>query len=159
MTTHSRMHPCTWCNVNKHNLENRGVPRTARSLKDCFWRFFESGSQRPAAKQFDNVVHPCIFAGSDDDLVMDHLPPPELHLLIGPVATLYSGLRSEWPGASDWLKACNVECENYHVQSFTGNSAMTLLLNVDKLQSMCPRISCLRECDFLLFRQHSETKL
>lgn len=66
------------------------------------------------------------------------VPPPELHLLIGPVATLFSGLLSVWPSANDWLKVCNVECENYHGQSFTGNSAMTLLRNVDKLQSMCP---------------------
>ena len=143
ITSHSSMHPCTWCNANKHRLHLSGAPRTIGSLHDCFWQYFECGSQRATAKRFDNVVHPSLLIGPQADLVLDHLPPPELHLLTGPVATIYSSLVSIWPEACMWLKACNVETESYHGQSFTGNSARRLLKNVDKLQSMCP-IECLK---------------
>ena len=126
-----------------HHLEKCGIPRTIGSLKNCFWRYFESVSQRATAKQFDTVVHPSIITGADDALILDHLPPPELHLLTRPVTTLFAGLVSLWPNAHTLLKACNVECESYHGLSFTGNDARHLLKNVDMLQSMCP-LECLK---------------
>ena len=44
-----------------------------------------------SVKTFGNVIHEPLVGAKDNDLVIDILPPPELHLLLGVVNTLFSG--------------------------------------------------------------------
>ena len=46
------------------------------------------------------------------------LPPPEVHLLIGPVDKMYAAIESLWPDSKNWLKLCNVKKEDCHGGSF-----------------------------------------
>ena len=62
-----------------------------------------------------------------------HYAPPELHLLIGPVDTMFNGLKSKWPKADNWAKLCNVQEDQYLGGTFNGNSCMRLLTHVDQL--------------------------
>ena len=50
-----------------------------------------SGENRQQAKHYGNVIHMPILSGEPDTLVIDLLPPPELHLLLGVVNTLFKG--------------------------------------------------------------------
>ena len=51
-----------------------------------------AGGDHKKAKLYDNVIHePVLDDGCDDMEVLDVLPPPELHLLLGVVYTLCAG--------------------------------------------------------------------
>ena len=67
---------------------------------DLFWRYFDERAERKDAKSYGNVFHPNMFAGGVIDepkLIILLVPPPELHLLIGPVNTMYDELCKIWP--------------------------------------------------------------
>lgn len=87
-------------------------------------------------------MHLPILSGKPNERFIEILPPPELHLLIGTVSTMYKGLENEWPQVNQWATACNVVKEAMHGGTFTGNSARMLLNKVDILQAMCP-LTCL----------------
>jgi hypothetical protein len=72
-------------------------------LKQSFSNFKEAGQVRKKAKLFHNVVHPSIVQGPDDCPVIMLIPPPELHLLTGPVNTLYCNMKNIWPDCEQWL--------------------------------------------------------
>lgn len=138
LMAHSSSHPCSWCNIHKNDLGNQGELRTLGSLRQMYWNFFDAGKNASNAKNFENVVHPPIFKNSDDTLVLDIIPPPELHLLLGAVNALYIGLNKVWPECQRWADAVNVTREAYHGGSFTGNSCRKLLKGLDVLQELCP---------------------
>ena len=73
-----------------------------------------------------------MFASGNVDemmLVLLLLPPPELHLLIRPVNTIYDAMNKVWLGSEVWLKMVNVIREEYHGGSFNSNDSRKLLKN------------------------------
>ena len=143
LMSHSSCHPCAWCDTDKDNLHKVGKQRTISGLMNMFWDFFDSRKQKKDAKNFGNVVHLPIIC---DDIenhapVISLIPPPELHLLIGPVNKLYYSLENEWPESEAWLKSCNVKKEEYHGGQFVGNDSRKLLKNVHKLEALNPPTS------------------
>ena len=143
LMNHSSCHPCAWCDADKDNLHQVGNQRTISSLMKLFWDFFESKKDKKDAKHFGNVIHPPIICDNidDDTPVICLIPPPELHLLLGPVNKLYTELEEEWPECELWLKKCNVKKEDYHGCQFAGNESRKLLKNVDKLEALHPPAS------------------
>lgn len=90
LMAHGSAHPCTWCDQHSSCLKCKGNLRTLGSITAMFWKWREETDGNPRqAKHFDNVVHLPILKGKPTDLVIDLLPPPELHLLLGPVNTHY----------------------------------------------------------------------
>ena len=77
----------------------------------------------------------------NDTPVICIIPPPELHLLIGPVNKLYESLESKWPDSEEWLKVCNVKKEEYHGGKFAGNESRKLLRYVNRLEQLNPPAS------------------
>ena len=110
---------------------------------NLFWDFFESKKEKKDAKHFGNVIHPPIICDDieNDTPVICIIPPPELHLLIGPVNKLYDSLESEWPESEAWLKVCNIKREEYHGGQFAGNESRKLLKSIDKLEGLNPPAS------------------
>ena len=51
-----------------------------------------AGGDKRDAKAHGNVVHLPMLSVAADELVIEHVPPPELHLLLGAVNTLFTGL-------------------------------------------------------------------
>ena len=90
--THSSMHPCCWCNINKYNLDKKGEERTIGSLNELYWEFYHSRADKSKAKEYGNAIHPSMVNGNDATPIMEIVPPPELHLLLGPVNTLYKAM-------------------------------------------------------------------
>ena len=97
MMSHSSCNPCAWCDITKDGCHIKGNQRTISSLMNLLWDFFESRNKKSEAKKFRNIIHPPIIFDNIDDTtpVISLIPPPELHLLIGPVNKLYAALESE----------------------------------------------------------------
>ena len=53
------------------------------------------------------MVHPSIVKVPDSSKksVLEVIPPPQLHLLLGPVNTMYKALADRWEKVGDWLEA------------------------------------------------------
>ena len=143
LMSHSSCHPCAWCDFDKDNLHKVGKQRTIASLMKLFWDFFDSQKDKKDAKNFGNVIHPPIICDDieNDTPVISLIPPPELHLLMGPVNKLYNSLENQWPESEAWLKACNVKKEAYHGRQFAGNESRKLLKNVHQLEALNPPTS------------------
>ena len=97
--------------------------RTIQSLMDLFWDYFAANAAREDAKDYGNVIHANVFAGGNIDpstLIILLVPPPELHLLLGPVNTLYNVLFNVWAPYEEWIKRLNIKREEYHGGSFNG---------------------------------------
>ena len=92
-----------------------------------------------------NCVHePLVWDGTEDmkdELMLHLIPPAELHLLIGPVNTIFKELEEIWSeGANDWAKRCHAFKEGLHGGEFNGNSCMRLLHkeSIEMLESLIP---------------------
>ena len=92
-----------------------------------------------------NCVHePLFWDGTDDmkdELMLHLIPPAELHLLIGPVNTIFKELEELWPeGSNTWAKSCHAYKEGLHGGEFNGNSCMRLLHDesLSLLETMIP---------------------
>jgi hypothetical protein len=141
LMAHGSSHPCSWCDVSKSQLMNKGELRTLANLLEKFWAWHGSGKGVDKAKDFGNCVHPPLFTAQQEDTkILDLIPPPELHLMIGPVNTLFNSMAKVWPDALQWAENCHVIREAMHSGSFTGNSTRKLLPHVDDLEAICPPI-------------------
>ena len=154
LMSHGSSHPCTWCDSSKSSLRFKGNLRTLGSLNDAFWRWYDETDQdKSKAKHFGNVIHCPILRGESSERVIDLLPPPELHLLIGPFNKMFKELEKEWPEAMTWPRTCFVEREAIHGGLFNGNSCKKLLSKIDALRSMCPLQGLKYVEDFEKFRK------
>ena len=79
LMSHSSMHPCCWCNVDKDNLDKTGNQRTFASLSDVFCKYFQACGTKVNAKMYGNVIHRSIIVIDDSMPVITMVPPPELH--------------------------------------------------------------------------------
>ena len=77
------------------------------------------------------VQAPLFWDGTEsmkDELMLHLIPPAELHLLLGPVNTMFEALEEVWPeGANNWAKQCHAFKEGLHGGEFNGNSCNRLL--------------------------------
>ncbi len=98
MTAHGSLHPCCWCAIDKYHLSEKGNQGTLGNLQEYFWSYFDAGAQKNKAKEFGNVTHhPIPSSFEDSNLpILFILPPPELHLLTGPVNTMYTDMKEIW---------------------------------------------------------------
>ena len=139
LMSHSSMHPCCWCDIDKHNLDKKGKQRTFDSLSQKYWNYRLANTTKDKAKDFGNAIHPSIIDCNDYKVpIIQLVPPPELHLLLGPTNHMYDELNKCWPGSVAWSDACYVKKTEYHGGSFEGNDCRKLLKNINLLQERCP---------------------
>lgn len=139
LMAHSSAHPCCWCDASKNSLHTQGHVRTLAGLHADFEAFGRSHGRSIDARNCNNVVRQPIELCRDlSTPILQVLPPPELHLLTGPVNTLFNALQNEWPDCMEWAAACHVMREALHGGCFTGNSSRTLLKRVVLLAAMAP---------------------
>lgn len=143
--SHSSLFPCTWCVGEKKNLSERAKFRTIGSILNHYSDWRNAGGAANTAKLYMNCIHAPIFTGDSDQLILDIIPPPELHLMLGVVNTVFEHMMVEFDEeTSAWTKSCNVEREVTNGGSgFNGNSCKKLLERLDYLRATCP-IGCLK---------------
>ena len=123
----------------------KGQPRSLGSIRHNYqrWRVdsLDQGRTQPL-KAYDNSVHMPLLPGADDVLVLDVLPPMELHLLLGSlnrlVDHLEKTLKDSTSGLSlhQWISRLGLARCSFHGGQFDGNSCKKLLNNADLLQTM-----------------------
>ena len=79
---------------------------------------------------------------ANDTPVLNILPPPELHLMIGVVNKMYAEMEKIWLKSEQWLDSCNVKKEAYHGGTFAVNESRKLLKNVNRLEVLSPPSQC-----------------
>lgn len=147
MMSHSCTNPCAWCDTDKNNLNTLGSCRTTQSLLESFKEWQLAGAQKNEAKRFKSCIHPPLLDTSVDWKILDIVPPPELHLMLGAVNTIINHM----------AKDCEKHVTHYtdkicHVQKeitrggcgFAGNACKTLLEKADLLRLLSESTSCLK---------------
>ena len=91
------------------------------------------------AKDFDNTIQPPLINMEDSRLIVDIIPPTELHLLLGIVNHLFKNLSEHWPRAKQWPALLHIQLQPHHRGQFAGNECHKLLQNVDILQRLAEK--------------------
>jgi len=65
----------------------------------------ENGSKN--MKTYKNVIKPSLLKESDNTLVLDVVPPPELHLVMK-IVTVCAQLLCNQPAVANWFKASGI---------------------------------------------------
>lgn len=137
-------HPCMYCTVKQDDLINKGHLRTFGRMRKKHAAWVTAGAnKRKGWKEYENCKYPPILSYEHDGmLVLIVMPPPELHLLLGVVNTVFEGLVRVWglENAISWAVAVGVSRESYHGNTFEGGPCRTLIKpkNIAKLQAMAP---------------------
>ena len=139
LMSHSSIHPCCWCDIDKYNLHQKGNQRTVGSLNKLYQEFRDAFAPKSDAKHYGNVINRPLIDGNPEIPVIHMIPPPELHLLLGPVNHIYDEMNKVWPDSYRWLDACHVKKTEYQGGKFEGNDCRKLLKNVQILNELCPQ--------------------
>ena len=142
LQAHSSAHPCTWCESSAKDLLNQGKLRTFQSLDQNVSLFNAAGSNIKRARDCMNVVHSPVFDLAGGTLVLDFIPPMELHLLIGTFNHLFAALLKVFPQGTLWTDSLHIKQQPYHGGHFAGNECRKMLKNIDLLQSIVEKHSC-----------------
>lgn len=134
--SHSSTYPCTWCYAD--DLDKVATYRTVGNILQNYLNWDAYGRKKNQAKDFKNCIYPPIVQTDEDQLILDILPPPELHLMLGVVNKIFDEMLKKCEKiASKWAKLCHVEREITHGSpAFKGNSCKILLSKVDLLRSI-----------------------
>ena len=91
----------------------------------------------PSAAEFANCVDEPLINLEDDELVINRIPPEELHLHLGSVNKHVKEINQKW-GNNRFYKWCgfrNVPVEKYYSHELNGNSCKKVLEKLDDLES------------------------
>ncbi|XP_065683561.1 uncharacterized protein LOC136096352 [Hydra vulgaris] len=134
--SHSSKHPCCWCNIDSAHLENCGQLRTFGGIRDLYKKFVKSGCDAKRSKEFENVVHLPMFAFPDRELILEAIPPMELHLLLGVVNHLIKYLVQVFPKTKQWLDSIHIQMQPFHGGHFNGKDCMKVLRKIEELMQL-----------------------
>ena len=147
--SHASKHPCCWCDADSSKLGLCGSLRIFGGIKKAHQEFIAHGNDVKKAKQFGNVIHSPLLNFPDESLILDAIPPMELHLLLGVVNHLYKNLSNIWPECKNWPEALNIPLQPFHGGHFQGNHCQKLLKNVDILQEKAEAAAAFAEFPFI----------
>ena len=158
LQNHVSSFPCPWCLAHKSELgEEAKSARTFGHIKRTNQDWIANGGKHIELKNFFNCVHEPLLHEDDDTKVIEAVPLPQLHLLLGVVNMLYKKLSSVWEnGADKWTTELNVTQNAMHGGEFNGNACRKLLKNADCLEHLAteanhfgamPIIKCFKAFD------------
>ena len=105
-------------------------------------RITYSNGKFSSAAQFKSCIAAPLIEYEDASLVIDFIPPMELHIILGIVNGLYDKLNKALVAsgspvrAKDWSDSLHLVRRHYHGGQFMGNHCSTLLDNVDALEKI-----------------------
>ena len=85
-----------------------------------------------------NISRLGLTLGKDDDLIIDLLSIPELHLHLGIVNRLLQHLNSKYPHVYEWCERNNIYVQTFRGISLNGNSCKFALNFLDDLEKEVP---------------------
>ena len=136
LQSHSSKYPCTWCYATAPYAKKAKL-RTLGQIQDYYESYVNDG--RKNAKKYFNCVHEPLINGERSDEMLDLIPPPSLHLMLGVVNTLLDKLHEKWNQAYTWAANQGIVKKNYHGGQMEGNACRKLLKKAHILQTALPR--------------------
>ena len=125
--------------------------RTFGLLRKRYSQFVAAGGKLADASKYANVVNLLLIDEEDAKRVIDVLPPPELHLLMGVVNALLNLLIRIFSleFVESWLNANNILRHGYQGGGTDGNNSMKVLKHLNSLEmalpdALAPIVDCLR---------------
>ena len=83
LSGHGGKYSCIYCEAPK-GLEY-GRIRTYGRIQECYSNYQKSGANKKNMKDYANVIHPALIQMDTEASVLESVPLPELHLLMGAV--------------------------------------------------------------------------
>ena len=155
--SHGCRYPCLWCecprsiftDVDKSRLFAVRSLGSVRRNAANFLNFAKSN--KVLSKEYKSCIHPPLISGDDDDIFIQHLPPPELHLLLRITNKLFKELQKRNVSiAQQWLQSIGITQPQLHGGEFNGNMCRKVLKHAKDLHR-CVSSSHIhygRICDF-----------
>ena len=84
-------------------------------------------------------MNPCLIKEEiRTKLILEVVPLPELHLLMGFVNHLSTYISTLWPEYTKWVSSLGCIRRGYHGGTYEGNACQTILQNCDQLSLLLP---------------------
>ena len=150
--TATSTYPCPWCEVPKDKFTTftrssmEMKLRDLKSIRDHALEYQSAVSEKQRKKKLSSAdFYSCekipLVPGNTDDstLVLDLVPPMELHLMLGIVNGLYDHLDKQLKenqcavSVSEWSTGLGLKRSKHHSGEFNGNQCKTLLANTKTL--------------------------
>lgn len=143
LQSHGSQHPCCYCEGTAGIWETDAKTRTLKNIRCHHQRWIRSGGSLSDSKNYFNCVNEPLLKSdirSEEEPILNIIPPPELHLLMGTFNRIFQEMKSIWPDVERmWSERFYAKPVGYHGGSnFTGGDCRKLLLNVDSLAAICP---------------------
>ena len=124
---HSSTYPCTWCE-SRTPFEIPGQLRTLGRIRELAKAYKNAGPKAKASEYF-NAIHEPLFAGEDSETLLEVIPPPELHLMLGTVGKLFREINERWGDNQgiDWALDHYIHLAPYRGGSLEGPQCKALL--------------------------------
>lgn len=138
--SHASKFPCTWCGATAP-FEKEASLYTLGEIRGFVKDFRNAGMPMRRAQQFQNCVNMPLIQGSDSTLVLDLIPPPELHLMLGIVNRIFDSLNQQWGEgkAYEWGMNNGIIRVAYRGGNMEGNQCRKLLLKLNLLEKVLPK--------------------
>jgi len=133
--SHSARYPCPFCHWQKDSKMPSDTMRSFEGIREWHKKWNDSGAKPDKLKYFYNCRNDPMGIFPETGRVIDHIPLPELHIMLGVTNKLFEEMIKVYPDGIQWAQKLNLVKEAYH-HSFEGNECRTLLKHVDVLQAM-----------------------
>ena len=111
ISSHGGRHSCAFCDGT--STLKSGNLRTFGHLSQKYQEYLAAGANPAHMKNFANVTQECLIAGHPSQKILDVIPLPELHLLMGVVNHLLKLIINYFPDILDILKHHNIFHHGY----------------------------------------------
>lgn len=137
MQGHSSSFPCMYC-LSKRPFLEKGVLRTFGMLRQLAKAFKQSNGKD--AKPYYSTVNEPLLKFSDEILVLDKIPPPELHIHLGVTNKFVDVISEKWgnDNMSNFLSRFNIQREPFRGKNLNGNNCVKFLQHVMDLEKALP---------------------
>ncbi len=95
LQSHASKHPCTWCEACSP-FNTKAPLRTLERFKEQVDCVRKAGAQSSKALEFFNCINWPLLEGPGNTPVLDIIPPPELHLMLGVTNHIFNRLNDLW---------------------------------------------------------------
>ena len=111
---HASKHPCVWCE-GIAPFETPAKSRTLGGIINQVENFNKEGGNLDRSKNFMNCIKKPLLYGPNDMEILDIIPPPELHLMLGIINKIFDSLNKLWGNnfAIKWAQENGIVRSNY----------------------------------------------
>jgi hypothetical protein len=146
LQSHSSAYPCMFCECPKKefsNIKKININWKLRTIGEIKKQAQDYENKRrvynpkASAKDFKSCVHSPMIQGEDKQMLIEIIPPPQLHLMLRVTNKMFHQLQSSFPKVAElWLQKIGLVQPQLHGGEFTGNMCRRLLNHAPTLHTI-----------------------